>query len=189
MRQLAGLLVCWLVAALLAVWATGTGLAAGPAMFLVLAIPYAYAEFVGRRRRPRRGLFWKGFVTLDEAPLLAHRELFPTIRRRNRREKFTLSGTCAGKAKVSDTGISWKTGALGTPTSAITGSFELNWSDVRSVDTEFSGKALGFLGGILVLRLSDGRGELRGEFIGPKRGVQDALHAAQDAYASQNRVG
>ena len=186
MRQLAGLILCWLVATLLAVWATGTGLAALAAIFLVLAIPYAYAEGVGRRRRKRRGLYWKGFVTFQEAPLLAYKGLFPEVTLRNRWEFYKPSGSCAGKAEVRDTGIRWKTGALGTPTSQVTGKFELGWADIQSVEIGLIPGKNNFLGGSIVLTLSNGRGELEGEFIGSRRVVQDALDAARLGYSSQS---
>jgi hypothetical protein len=155
-------------------------------MFLVLAIPYAYAEVVGRHRRTRRGLYWKGFVTLQEAPLLAYKELFPAVTVRNRREVFTPTGTCAGKAEVRDTGIRWKSGALGTPTSRVTGRFELGWADIQSTETGFVPGKIRFLGGSMVLTLSGGRGDLEGEYIGSRRNVQDALDAARLVYSGHS---
>ena len=62
-----------------------------------------------------------------------------------------------------------------TPRCEISGRFHLAWSDVETADVSRIPFKANFLGGGLTLEITNGRGELYGEFLGSRRDMLIAL--------------
>src|SRR5271165_7204250 len=153
-RQVLGFLGVFGVSAVVLTLIFRTPLVVIPSFFLVLGLPLAYGRYVGRRRTPSKGVYWRGFVSFMESSLLADAQLFPDIHWRQRVGGWGRAGLCAGRGEVRDTGISWRSGALGTPQTEVSGTVELPWSEIESADAyRIPGKLPG-LGGGITLRLT-----------------------------------
>jgi hypothetical protein len=140
----------------------------------VLVCPIVYARVVGRRRVPSAGLYWRGYVSFEEASL-ENVPSFPNIHRHERIGRRGRRRHSSGRCELRDDGISWQSGGWATPLSAISGVFHLPWSAIDGVDVyRLPGKLPGVGGGVN-LRLTANRGAIRGEFIGSLRGMSEAV--------------
>src|SRR5208337_2310238 len=63
MRQVLGFLGVFGVSAVVLTLIFRTPLVVIPSFFLVLGLPLAYGRYVGRRRTPSKGVYWRGFVS------------------------------------------------------------------------------------------------------------------------------
>jgi hypothetical protein len=181
MRQVLAFLGVFAVVGLALALVFRTPLMVPVAFVLVLVAPLSYGRFVGRPRRASQGLYWRGFMSFMESSLLADTEVFPDIRWQERPGGWGRAGLCAGKGEIRDSGVTWRSGAWGTPQTEISGRFELPWSVVEAAEAyRLPGKIPG-LGGGITFTLSGNRGMVKGQFLGSIRALSNALESSRRA--------
>lgn len=126
----------------------------------------------------RRGVFWRGLVSFSENDLQSS-PAFPHLVR-TPRPSLGRRGLSGGRLEVQHDGIHWSAGSPLTPGSEITGQFVLPWTEVQAIDIGRASGKLPFLGGTLTISLA-GEQVVRGEFLGQRRVLTQALRAATSA--------
>jgi hypothetical protein len=100
--------------------------------------------------------------------------LFPAIRRTPRKSRGR-KGFSGGKLEIREDGLHWRAGGIATPRCEISGHFFLPWAVITSVDIGDAQYTLKALGGALTIFLTEGRGQLYGEFLGSRTKLHAAL--------------
>lgn len=142
---------------------------------IVVIIPVVFAVIfvVGRRRAHESDAYWTGQIGFSEDGF-GNSELFPGIVRTTR-SALGRQGLSGGRLYIREDGVYWIAGSWMTPRCEISGRFHLAWSDVETADVSRIPFKANFLGGGLTLEITNGRGELYGEFLGSRRDMLIAL--------------
>jgi hypothetical protein len=155
------------------------GIFVGLVMLLVATV--APIRFLGRRRSPSKGLYWRGYVAFEAAPLVINERLFPDVHRLG---PIGLGGrriVSSGRCEMREEGLNWRChGYFLVRTRVISGAFCLPWSAVERAEAHRIPDMLP-LGGAFTLELSENRGVIEGEFLGSLRGLSEALELSRRA--------
>ncbi len=123
----------------------------------------------------RRGVLWRGLVSFSEDDL-GGSPAFPHLVR-TPKSSVGRRGLSGGRLEVRQDGIHWSAGSLLTPGCEISGQFVLPWVEVEAIDIGRAPGKLPFLGGTLTVSLT-GEQVVRGEFLGQRRALTQALRSA-----------
>lgn len=150
----------------------------------VLALPFAWPRFLGRRRSRNGRVLWRGYISFQES-LLSEKELFPGIQERRAIGGVGRKGLSAGICEMDHHGITWTSAAWYTPQTRIKGSFRLPWSEIVDGEAYRMPMRISALGGGVRLTLSEDRGILDGEFLGSIDALNDAIQVGAGTETSR----
>ena len=140
---------------------------------VAVLVVFSLVFVVGRRRAHQSDAYWSGQIAFSEDDF-GNSELFPGIVR-TPRPALGRQGLCGGRLYIREDGVYWIAGSWATPRCEISGRFHLAWNDLETADVSRIPFKANFLGGGLTLEMTNGRGELYGEFLGSRRDMLIAL--------------
>jgi hypothetical protein len=119
----------------------------------------------------------------DGRRALRARRLSPFLQAAND-ERFHLFLTSSrdlagGTFEVTTDGIRWEAGSWLTPGAKVRGAFRLSWAEIRSIQVEQIPFKINALGGELVIVMEDGGRTIRGEFVGSRSALSEAISFAR----------